>query len=365
MDLSNDPAFEMRTDPTTGRKVLIAEARAGRPKDFVDQPKSDSHAAEHCPFCRGHESHTPHELVVVCDSQGEWQIRVVPNKFPAVASNQNLLPCREGLSTAGTELPLLKAPPRSTGEGDLFFSDHPHGIHEVFIESPRHVVDWAELSTTEVAAILEVFQKRIEHAYTAHGMESAMLFKNVGPAAGASLEHIHSQLIALPYIPDVLECELAIAHDFYTRQGKCLMCDLLSSELACRERVVFEDDRFAAICAFAGRQPYETWIVPKQHASDFTKLTAQESRGLAEMLCEIIRTLRDVVNPATYNLLLHTAPTVDDRGVAFHWHWELIPRTTPLAGFEWGAGMHINSVSPERAAIRLRSSKTGEKVPIQ
>ncbi len=326
MDSTSDTAFEIRIDPTTGRKVLIAEGRALRPNDFVGDTQQSSHAGAHCPFCRGHEHETPRELAVVHDSQGEWQIRVVPNKYPAVSAA---------------------------------------GVHEVIIESPRHITDWSELSTDEITAVLQVFRARIAHAYTNHGIRSALLFKNVGQGAGASLEHLHSQLIALPFVPEVLETELAVAAEFQSQAGECLMCGLLAKELTEESRLVLENEHFAVFCAYAGRQPYETWIVPKVHAHDFQAISVQESAALAAILRELVRRLRTHLSLLAYNLLLHTAPVGDERQAAFHWHWELIPRSTSLAGFEWGTGMHINSVSPERAAIRLRASKSGEEVPIQ
>jgi UDPglucose--hexose-1-phosphate uridylyltransferase len=352
MDCTSDTVFEMRTDPTTGRRVLIAEARAARPSDFADDTAIGQHSLEKCPFCRGHEWHTPHELAVVNDSQGEWQIRVVPNKYPAVApapSGGRKSPAVDALQVAGDLRPPLA----------------PDGVHEVIIESPRHIQDWSELATDEIAKLLQVFRERIAHAYTNHGMRSALLFKNVGQGAGASLEHIHSQLIALPFVPEVLETELAVAAEFQSHSGECLMCRLLANERSEGSRFVIENDHFAAFCAYAGRQPYETWIVPKVHASDFLEISAQKSLALAEILGELVRRLRTLLAPLAYNLVLHTAPVGDERQAAFHWHWELIPRSTSLAGFEWGTGMHINSVSPERAAIRLRASKSGEKVPIQ
>ncbi len=352
MKLDSALVFEMRTDPTTGRRVLIAEGRAARPNDFVGKATLSHHSSTDCPFCRGHESATPHELAVVPDSQGAWQVRVVPNKYPAVAlaSGGHKSPANDALEDAGDLCPPLASA---------------CGVHEVIIESPRHIYDWSELSTEELTTVLTVFRDRIEHAYSRHHMKSALVFKNVGQDAGASLEHIHSQLIALPFVPEVPDCELRTAAEFHNRTGGCLMCRLLADEIQQQARLVIENAHFAAFCAYAGRQPYETWIVPKAHASDFTQIGTQQLAALAEILGELVRRLSAVLVPCAYNLLLHTAPRGDQRTAAFHWHWELIPRSTSLAGFEWGTGMHINSVSPERAAIQLKTSKYGENLPIQ
>lgn len=348
MDFPNDTVFELRVDPTSGRRVLIAEARALRPSDFKSDPVPfPSHDPVDCPFCPGNEHATPHELAVLRNTQGAWQARVVPNKFPAVGLASDEL-WTQGVPSPGVDGQCLA----------------PHGVHEVIIESARHVRDWADLKREEVVDVLRLFRDRINNAYREHGMTTAILFKNVGQGAGASLEHIHSQLVVLPFAPQVLDEELRIAAEFYASSGKCLMCDLLDKEIQ-GERFVLENEHFSAFCAYAGRQPYEMWIVPKEHGSRFTELADSHFGSLAEILRELVRRLSAVIVEPAYNLVLHMAPMNDDRARAFHWHWELIPRTTSLAGFEWGTGMHINSVSPERAAIRLRALKPGEKLPIQ
>jgi UDPglucose--hexose-1-phosphate uridylyltransferase len=241
----------------------------------------------------------------------------------------------------------------------------PDGIHEVIIESPRHVCDWSELSVDELSLVLTMFRDRLHAAFDQPNIRYGLIFKNVGHTAGASLEHVHSQLIALPFVPDVLEDELCTAAEHHAQRGKCLMCDFLTEEIKHGERLVTENDHFAAVTAYAGRQPYETWIVPKSHAASFLDITDEVSRSLAAVLRDMVTRLASVLSPLAYNLVLHTAPLDDERSAAFHWHWELIPRSTSLAGFEWATGMHINSVSPERAALRLRASNSSEKLPIQ
>ena len=366
--LDSELIFQLRTDPTTDRKVLIAEGRALRPQDFVDQvaPPSGDHRLN-CPFCPGNEHHTPHELKVVNDSQGNWQVRVVPNKYPAVAIGESQPPAPPAPAMAA-DLERT-ADPASDPAGDLrpplAGVARADGVHEVVIESPRHVRDWADLTPAELATVLGVLRDRIEHAYAVHQMQAALVFKNVGEAAGASLEHVHTQLVALPYVPEVLERELRIAAAYQARTGACLMCELLAEELRRGERLVVENESFVAFTAFAGRQPYETWVVPKQHAGGFTQLGGEESQALAAILSELVHRLGSVLACPAYNVVLHTAPVADSRLAAFHWHWEIIPRSTALAGFEWGTGMHINSLSPERAAIRLSTLKSGEILPIQ
>jgi UDPglucose--hexose-1-phosphate uridylyltransferase len=362
MDLNSDPVFELRSDPTTGRKVLIAEGRALRPFDFQGEPAPTGQSIKDCPFCRGNEHQTPHELAVVNDAQGEWQVRVVPNKYPAVA-----------FESGGRQPPaVIELPMAHAGDlrPPLAGSLAPHGIHEVIIESPRHVCDWSELSVDELALVLTMFRDRLRSALNQPNISYGLIFKNVGQVAGASLEHVHSQLIALPFVPDVLECELRTAAEYQTQHGNCLLCDLLAAEIRHGDRLVIDNDHFAAITAYAGRQPYEMLIVPKSHAVSFLDITDDVPRSLAAILRDMVTRLSSVLTPLAYNLVLHTAPLhtaplVDERSAAFHWHWELIPRSTSLAGFEWATGMHINSVSPERAALRLRISNSSKKLPIQ
>jgi UDPglucose--hexose-1-phosphate uridylyltransferase len=357
-DILNDPVFELRSDPTTGRKVLIAEARALRPNDFVGDTKPHlPHSSSECPFCRGNEHQTPHELAVTNDATGEWQVRVVPNKYPAVA-----------MASGGRQPPaVIDFHASHTHAGDLRppLAESPDGIHEVIIESPRHVCDWSELSVDELTLVIAMFRDRLRAAFNQPNIRYGLIFKNVGQTAGASLEHVHSQLIALPFVPEVLESELRVAAGYRAKNARCLMCELLASDIKHGERLVIENEHFAAITAYAGRQPFESLIVPKLHAASFLEITDEVSRSLAVIVRDMVARLGMVLTPLAYNLVLHTAPLADERSAAFHWHWELIPRSTSLAGFEWATGMHINSVSPERAALRLRTSNSSKKLPIQ
>ncbi|MEM8944146.1 MAG: DUF4931 domain-containing protein [Planctomycetota bacterium] len=313
----------MRRDPIVGRQVLIAEDRATRPNDFLGQKtasdRNDSPAD--CPFCAGHEDETPAELLEVRDHDGNWQVRVVPNKYPAVS-----LVADEG---------------------------GPFGTHEVFIESPRHVGDITELTDDEFAGVLRVYRRRLRHWSIDERISHCSIFKNVGSAAGASLEHVHSQLIALPTIPPVLKAELSGAEAHYRQYGCCRFCQLIDEELAERKRLVAATDQFVAFCAYAGRQPFETWILPRTHASSFNRLSDAQALDLARLMRQIVGRLQTQFVPLAYNLMLHTAPYRHASADYYHWHLEVLPRSTQLAGFEWGTGVHINPLSPERAAAKL------------
>lgn len=323
--MSDQPLSELRTDPVCGRKVYIAEDRAGRPNDFSDVQVHEA-PADSCPFCAGHERATPMATAEV-PGDGSWQVRVIPNKFPAVHR-------RPIEVSGGAEAPL--------------------GVHEVIIESPRHLHDITELSTDELARVLGVYRDRLRHWSHDAGLRHATLFKNVGFAAGASLEHIHSQLLALPFVPETVEAELEGSRQHYDAHGQCVFCRLLADELRDGVRLIAQQGPYVACCAYAGRQPYETWILPTEHAAQFTDTSDADLRVLGALLQQILVRLRGQIGDLSYNLILHTLPFHSNESHLYHWHWELIPRTSQLAGLEWGSGVHVNPLSPERAALWLR-----------
>ncbi len=327
---------ELRTDPISGRKVLIAEDRAGRPNDFESTAAVPTSDPSFCPFCVGHERDTPEALLELLDKHGNWQVRVIPNKYPAVLK-------------VGTE--------RSETTGTQLLSTQPaYGAHEVIVESPRHIQDLTELSIAELSTVLLVYRDRLRHWSRDPSMRHATLFKNVGHKAGASLQHLHSQLVALPFVPEAISNELQAAKNFHDQEGACIFCKLLQEEINLRERLVGEEGDFIAFCAYAGRQAFETWILPTRHASHYEQLADDQARPLARLLQQVVRRLQTQLKPLSYNLVLHSAPFGEQASDSYHWHFELIPRTAQLAGLEWGAGVYINSLSPERAAKLLREA---------
>jgi UDPglucose--hexose-1-phosphate uridylyltransferase len=247
----------------------------------------------------------------------------VPNKYPALALDQ----------------------PDSTA----------HGAHEVIIESPDHVLDLLDMDADQLAVILAVYRDRLRHWGNDSRLKHAIVFKNSGFVAGASLEHVHSQLIALPYVTARVQAELDGAARFYEAKRRCVFCDLIQRETADRERLVLRLDGYAAICAYAPRQPFETWILPIRHQARFDLLDDAELSDQSRVLYDVLRRLRVASLGAAYNLLLHTGPFGGAEN-AYHWHWELVPRITHEAGLEWGAGVYITPLSPERAAAQLRAA---------
>jgi UDPglucose--hexose-1-phosphate uridylyltransferase len=312
---------EYRTDLVTGRTVIIAEGRAERPQEFSARALPVD--VSRCPFCPGHESETPGEVFALrldrsrADSPG-WRIRAVPNKYPAVVTNSGA-----------------------------------YGLHEVLIESARHITLTSELSDDELADVFRATIVRMRAMYADPRIEHVLPFKNVGAAAGASLAHLHSQLIGQSIVPPDIRAELDGAARYRAERGTCVWCDLVERERLAAERVVLESPRFLAFCPFASRFAYETWIVPREHACRFE---ANDEAGLVELARvsrSVVARLESILDDPAYNYVIHSAPRgVRDDG-SYHWQLQILPRSTGIAGFELGAGMFINPVSPETAARRL------------
>jgi len=325
---------ELRKDPVVGRWVIISTERARRPTDFHRDPVR-AHG-DRCVFCEGNEDKTPPEILA---GRGDsppngpgWSFRVVPNKFPALRIEGDLEP---------------------TGEG-LFDRMNGVGAHEVVIETPNHHGSLATMSVDEVADVLVAFRDRLSDLKKSPRFEYVLVFKNRGEAAGASLEHPHSQLIATPIIPIMVSEELEGSARYWKMKERCVWCDIIHQERRERRRVILERDGFIAIAPFAPRFPFESWILPIKHRSAFEELEVDETRHLAALLVEFFRRLSTTLNEPPFNFMLHTAPLRETGLEYFHWHLEIIPKLANVAGFEWGSGFFINPMPPETAAAALR-----------
>ncbi len=328
---------ELRKDPVVGRWVIISTERARRPSDFVSA--AAPRRSGPCPFCPGNEDETPHEILAgralasTPDAPG-WTYRVVPNKFPALRIEGELEPSGEG----------------------LFDRMNGVGAHEVIIETPDHHASLATMPVEEVADVLWACRERALDLRKDPRFEYVLVFKNHGEAAGASLEHPHSQLIATPIIPIMVREELTGAADYYRRKERCVWCDIVRQERRAQRRLIAERGGFVALAPFAPRFPCETWIVPARHGAAFEESGIEELRGLAELLGDFLRRMNRVLGEPAYNFMLHTAPLDEPDLAYFHWHLEIIPKLTKVAGFEWGSGFFINPVPPEAAAASLREA---------
>ena len=338
---------ELRKDPIVDRWVIVAPNRAQRPNAF-NPSSSWCHGSEGCPFCEGQEHRTPGELLACRGPDGRpdgpgWRVRVVPNKFPALESQPEVRRWTDGIYR------LIEGV----------------GAHEVVVESPRHVASTSDVSVEQLAEVFSVYRRRLNHWEQDRRLRYGMIFKNVGPEAGASLEHSHSQLIVTPTVPTIVCDELAGALDFHRREGRCVYCEMVRQELDSGCRVVLETPNYLALAPFAGRVPYETWVLPKHHASHFQRIDrdprVDEDRlvELASLVRQTIANIEAVADRPAYNYVLHTAPFDTPELVHYHWHIEIMPSLTKAAGFEWGSGYYINPLPPEDAAARLRRADVG------
>jgi len=326
---------ELRKDPVTGRWVIISTERGKRPSDFGienNKPKGGF-----CPFCPGNEEKTPPEIIAfrqggsLANAPG-WRLRVVPNKFPALRVEDDLN--REGVG--------------------LYDKMSGIGAHEVIIETPNHDGTMATLSPQHFEEVLWAYRDRMLDLRRDKRLRYAMIFKNQGEPAGATLEHPHSQLIALPIVPHLVVEELAGSRDYYGYKERCIFCDIIRQEIQQQERMILENAEFIVLAPFASFSPFESWILPKRHGSFFEESQVHEIQSLAWIFSETLKRLDRALHSAPYNFTLHTTPFHERNLEYYHWHFEIIPKLTKFAGFEWGSGFFINPTPPEEAAKFLR-----------
>jgi len=327
---------ELRRDPVTNRWVIIATERSKRAMDF--STRSEELKSNFCPFDYGNEYTTPPEILAFRskDSQPNspgWWIRVVPNKFPALNDDLKLERYGHGMYDAVTGF----------------------GHHEIVIETPDHNASIATLEQEQVEEVVWAYKTRYNAIAKSENIRYVLIFKNHKRDAGASLHHAHSQIIATPIVPKRVQEELDGSRMLYKFKERCVFCDIIYQERMESTRIIEESDNFIAICPYAARFPFETWILPKKHNHDFGKISEKEVPGFAEILKRsLLRIYKSLENPP-FNFMLHTAPATGDGKDFYHWHLEIVPRLTKIAGFEWGSGFYINPTPPEDAAKYLRS----------
>jgi UDPglucose--hexose-1-phosphate uridylyltransferase len=239
-------------------------------------------------------------------------------------------------------------------EGLLFRELDGVGAHEVIIETPFHDRQLPVMTDREVADVLTAYQMRYQSLRKDPLLKYIILFKNHGEAAGTSLEHSHSQLVATPVPPMTLrrKYEVAIAH--YDDTGRCLYCDVAEEERKAKSRVVMETDRFLVFHPFASRVPFETWIMPKRHQPSFGQVSENDLRDLAPVLRRTLRTMYERLGDPDFNYIIHSAPIEDENKDYYLWHIQILPRLTTIAGFELGSGIYISTMLPERSAATMR-----------
>lgn len=321
---------EFRKDPVTGRWVIIATERARRPAAFVVEKSPPQEGF--CPFCPGNERHTPEEVLAYREAESPhngpgWWLRVVPNKYPALVEHE---------------------PVKRSGLG-MYDRINGMGVHEVVIETARHDEHLAEMTVQQVQEIIWAYRDRSIEMRKDSRLESVMIFKNHQREAGASLEHPHSQIIAMPIVPKRVQEELDGSKRYFEYKERCVFCDMIAQEQRDRERVILESDLFIAFMPYASRFPFECWVLPKEHTSFFHDIQKNEVLDFARVLHQTLGRIKEALDDPPFNWMLHTTPLREPANDYYHWHMEIIPKLTRPAGFEWGTGFYINPFSPEDA----------------
>ena len=326
---------ELRRDPITHRWAIIATERALRPQDFIGPAQPPS--AKTSPFAAGNERLTPPEIFALrpdgsAPNTPGWTARVVPNKYPALRIEGDLEPRPEGIY------------------------DHMNGVgaHEVIIESPDADFTLQSLAPGHLVDVLRIYRDRMRDLQKDQRFKFSLLFRNHGAAAGASIAHGHSQLIALPIVPHTVQELLDGAQRYHAFRGRNVFDDIIRQEVSDGRRLVMDTGDFVLIAPYASRQPFELWIVPRKQSSRFESAEDCDLTALAKVLRAALSKLDVGLGNPAYNLMIQSAPHGHEDTPWYRWHVQIMPKLTKVAGFEWGTGFHINSTAPEDAAAFLR-----------
>lgn len=339
---------ELRKDPIIGRWVIIATERARRPSDFrIEEEKLPQQGV--CPFCEGNEDKTPPEIMAIRKPDTEpnragWEVRIVP-------------------SISGFLVPKGDLDRHGKGIYDLMDGI---GIHEIIIMTPKHTDTIINIEEAQVAKVVELLIKRISQLREDKRLKYVLIFGNHGKVAGGSnLGHLHLQLIATPVTPKRVKEELTGAKRYYDYKDRCIICDMIKQEIKEDKRVICKVGGLIAINPFCSRFPFETWIMPIEHSCDFDRLKEPYIKDMGKLYKDIFTKMNRLLGNFPFNAILHTAPfrrrqkdgyweTIEED---YHWHIEIMPRLTQVAGFEWGSGFYINPIPPEESCKALKEIK--------
>ena len=349
---------EIRINPIVPTEsVLVATARGMRPKTAEERVERDTRAVvETCPFCRGNEDRTPPSIRSYPEN-ADWDIRIVPNLYPVLGDDRSQTNIAFGL--------------QQVIDG--------YGRHEVVIDNPNHGIALHEMDERHLANLFVVYQQRMAELYESDPrLKYVLIFKNFGAAAGASIPHTHSQIIATPVVPENVLNEVHHSREYQRKYGQCVFCSLIDEALTYEatiydresgqirrkvnvgQYVVERGERFIAIKPFASRFEWEIHILPLRHEADFLKASSEDLEDFAQVLRRTMARLDKVVGGVQYNFFLHSAPhgsEFADCQPSYHWHLEICPRTSIPTGFELGSGLFVSTVSPEQAAEALRNAQ--------
>lgn len=353
--MADDTVREIRINPIVpSESVLVATARGMRPRKQEETIKRDTREhVETCPFCKGNEDKTP-STIVAFPNDKDWRVRIVENLFPILGDDSEEAAINFGLQQA----------------------INGYGRHEVIIDHFKHGISVYEMSEEHLQMLFGAYCQRMTELYESDSrLKYVLVFKNFGPAAGASIPHTHSQIIAMPVVPENVINEVEHSRAYFRKHNHCVFCSLIDEALTYEatiydresgevrrkisvgQYVVERGERFVAIKPFASRYEWEVHIMPLKHESDFTKVTHEDLQDLSRVVKRTMKRLEKVIGGAQYNFFLHSIPQTkeySDCKDSYHWHLEVCPRTSIPTGFELGSGLFVSTISPEEAAKQLR-----------
>ncbi len=346
-------ANELRKDYLLNRWVVIAKDRKKRPTDFIQKQTAENNGT--CPLCPSNEHMTPPAVLVYlsddCKIRKEkdtndvchknWLVRVIPNLYPAFSP-----PTKQ--NTAIQESPVLL---RAVGH------------HEVIVESPCHNEAPGVARISQLIYLVNAYLDRLAVLSAKPYVKHVALFKNYGQKAGASLSHTHTQLIASPIVPTILEAELTASKNYWIQNRECQFCNIIKQESE-GPRLIWQNKSFIVFAPWASINPMEFWVFPKKHNSNMSAMSGEEISGLAETMRVCLGALWSKLDDPPYNFGFHSVLSEDSKD-SYHWHLEVYPRLSTWAGFEKSTGMYINAVSPEDAAKELKSAAQQEMKSLQ
>ena len=334
MENGNISTHEMRQSSVSGEWVIYAPERRTRPHAIREPLLSTPPLPDRdpsCPFCPGNEHMLPAIRMEMHGASG-WQVRAVPNRYPALSRNGT-----------GAETP-----------AGIYRVMQGSGDHEVIIETPLHNRPISLMSAHEVELLIEAYHRRYFEMASRPEIKTVILFRNHGTMAGTSLAHPHSQLMGVGIIPQSVKRREQLAAAHFHDSGRCLFCDIVDFEIRDGRRIIFQNQAFIGIVPFAAEVSCEAWVVPKNHKPDFQAISDFEKSAMADALRAILAVMREKLNDPDYNYVVHSSLSPTAAPAALHWHLQIKPILTTPAGFEMGSGIHINPSLPESDASLLK-----------
>ena len=320
---------QFRKDPFGSTWVIISPERGLLPSDFG----SAEHKGAPCALCPGYEQGTEIRALRPSASSADsaaWQARVTEN--PAA---------------------LLSPGPFREGGGELFTYASGVGYQELITEHPQHDMRLERMPQAHLIDLLKLYRDRLTLLAQKADIKHVQLSRNVGRAAGAVFDHPHAQVLALPVSNRWVDEEHAAASRHFGAHGRCLFCDVIEAELAERSRLISSNQHFVALAPYASKTPFEIWLLPRTHSASFAPLASNTLSALADLLQSVISAMNTSLNDPPYNMILHALPV---QSGSYHWHFEILPRLTAQAGFDWGSGFYVNPTPPEDAARFLKEA---------